>query len=139
MTLPAAFTIYPVTLARTELTYWRLSDPMVEKLWLPLIGPTPFVLVRYLNGVLEERAGAHWGEPVTFRTADVAEHIGVAPRRAFESVLRLRRFHLLEEDDITTEYDHPCYCWRGAVRPIGVKEWRRLPASVREEYAEIPL
>lgn len=135
MTTPQAFTVQAVP--SEPVPAWKVTDPLVEALWLPLLGPTSWALLRHIDGALSDQA--EYFAPVTFRTADVADALFVKPNTVAHSLDRLRRFGLLAEDDITTSYEHPVMLSKRTVPVIGPKQWRRLPASVREKFASVQL
>lgn len=136
MSTPEAFTITrPIPAPSDD---WLVTDDRVEALWLPAVGPTSWCLLRLLNAELTDHA--EYFARVTLRTSDVAERLFVKNERAFKALTRLRSFRLIDEDPIDSDtYDAPLYLIRRTVRPVGPKEWRKLPASVRERYAELPL
>lgn len=134
---PDRFSVIHVSPNPGELTYWMVTDEMVERLILPMLGPTSYCLLRLLDRVLGDQPRIF--DRVTFETATVADMIGVKPNTAFHALTRLRQFHMIEEDAIESTYEHPTFCFRRVVKPIGPKEWRRLPASIREQFSEVPI
>lgn len=134
---PDRFSVQHVSPNPGELNYWMVSDEMVERLYLPMLGPTSYCLLRLLDRVLGDLPRIF--ERVDFQTADVADMLGVRPKVAFHALERLRQFRLLDEDQIETTYDEPCFAFRRCVQPIGVKEWRRIPESVRRQFANVDL
>lgn len=108
---------------------WRIDDPRVEGLWLPIVGPTPLVLLRLFHNDCSDLFDVH-----TYTIEGLAERVGVKGSRAFQSVLRLRRHRLIFDDDETTDFDHPCYRVPYNVRPVNDGEFRVLPQSVRDVF-----
>lgn len=130
---PEAFTITrPIPAPSDD---WLVTDDRVEALWGPLIAPTSLLLLRLMDRDLRAATDGQ----IDYITSQVAERLGVQSKRAMDSLYRLRRFHLIEEDDLTTTYDRPVMIVRPGVPPIGPKQWRNLPASVRERFAAVDL
>jgi hypothetical protein len=128
-----AFTIHHVSPA--ALGWWRFDDPRVEQLWLPLIGPTPFCLLRMFHNDLTDLF-----EPYTYAFSDVADSLGVNTKRAVRSLHRLEHFGLVDDDEQWSEDEAELViAVPYNVRPIGEFEWARLPASVRERHSTLEL
>lgn len=130
MTAPTAFTIRFVSPAQRFETY-RVDDRRIDELWLPLLGPTPVAILRLLH-----RDCVDLFEPRTYALDAFAARLGVKPARAFQSMLRLRRFQLVLDDELETDYDHPCYLVPYNVPPLRDQDWRRLPEAIRAEWPE---
>lgn len=135
MSSPQAFTIHRAPAPARE--GWAIRDRRTEQLWLPLVGPTPYATLLLVDRELEEQT--EYFAHVTLRVVDVAERIGVKVQRAFQSVLRLERHHLIGRDPETDTFEHPVFVVDRSVRPVGELEWPRLPAGVRARFAELEL
>lgn len=71
---------------------WHLiTSPYVETYWLPIVGPTPWVLARRL---VLTGAVAGWGESVTHDTDVLGRMVGVRLGQLNKAIQRLNWFGL---------------------------------------------
>lgn len=136
MTTPSAFTIHREA-AGTAVRWSIETDPRFELLWLPIIGPTPFAILRTFDRELADAVG--YFEPITMRVADLADRVGTKVGRAWQSLLRLERAGLISRDLEVDRFEHPVFVVDRSVRPLGDAEWARLPARLRSKYSTADL
>lgn len=135
MSVPVAFTFHREASGPAE--GWAITDPRVEQLWLPILGPTPYCILRVIDHELEQ--SRIYFDSVTLRMGDLADRVGTKVSRAWQSLLRLERAGLVKRDPELHRDEHPVFVADRSVRRIGDAEWARLPAQLRSRYSTLEL
>jgi hypothetical protein len=85
--------------------------------WLPIIGPSSWLLWTELAGIVESG-------PATITATDLADRIGMSPKRIYQPIDRLVRFRIL------TEPNPGHYQVLTAAGPLSDAQLRRRPGRV---------
>lgn len=117
-----------MTTPTIHLIFEPLEDPHVTRpqpvdgtwsrtAWLPVIGPSSWLMWTELARIVE-------GGPATITAAELADRIGLSPKRIYAPIDRLGRFRLLTE----LNADH--YRVLTAAGPLSESQLRRRPGRV---------
>jgi hypothetical protein len=123
---PETFT---VTMSAPRVESFDLDAPDNEWVWLPRLGPTPFVLLHLLQ---RDLGRLPVGTTATYTTTELAQRVGTAPPRLWNSIERLVRFDFLERQP-PGQFMNAFHVARGMRKPSSA-DMRRLPESVVRAY-----
>ena len=102
--------------------------PYPERFWLPTLGPTAFLLVRYIAYRFD-----HAPDGFTLELAKTARCLGLGERYGRNSPLA-RGLGRIIQFDLAAQEDGETLAVRRHVPPINRRHVRRLPPSAQEEH-----
>ncbi len=102
--------------------------PYPERFWLPTLGPTAFLLIRYMAHRFD---GAPDG--FTLDLAETSRCLGLGERHGRNSPLA-RSLGRIIQFDLAAQHDGETLAVRRHVPPINRRHVRRLPPSAQEEH-----
>lgn len=127
--LPGLLVLREWTWTEGSSRYFRAGTHYVERLWLPLVGPTALLLLRYLAEILDEKGD---GAQVEMSAIAVALGLGSHAQPGARSALgrgirRLERFGFAQhvEDELKVRVEVP---------PVSERDLARLPRSLRVRH-----
>ncbi len=102
--------------------------PYPERFWLPTLGPTAFLLIRYIAHRFDRNP-----DGFTLDLAETSRCLGLGERHGRNSPLA-RSLGRIVQFDLATQEDGETLAVRRYVPPINRRHVRRLPPSAQEEH-----
>ncbi len=102
--------------------------PYPERFWLPTLGPTAFLLVRYIAHRFDRAP-----DGFTLDLAETSRCLGLGERHGRNSPLA-RSLGRIVQFDLAAQEDGETLAVRRYVPPINRRHVRRLPPSAQEEH-----
>ena len=103
-------------------------SPYPERFWLPTLGPTAFLLVRYIAHRFDRAP-----DGFTLDLAETSRCLGLGERHGRNSPLA-RSLGRIVQFDLAAQEDGETLAVRRYVPPINRRHVRRLPPSAQEEH-----
>ena len=102
--------------------------PYPERFWLPTLGPTAFLLIRYIAHRFDKAP-----EGFTLDLAETSRCLGLGERSGRNSPMA-RSLGRIIQFDLAAQDDGGALAVRRSVPPINRRHVRRLPPSAQEEH-----
>ena len=102
--------------------------PYPERFWLPTLGPTAFLLIRYIAHRFDKAP-----EGFTLDLAETSRCLGLGERSGRNSPMA-RSLGRIIQFDLAVQDDGGALAVRRSVPPINRRHVRRLPPSAQEEH-----
>jgi hypothetical protein len=102
--------------------------PYPERFWLPTLGPTAFLLMRYIAHRFDRAP-----DGFTLDLGETSRCLGLGERYGRNSPMA-RSLGRMIQFDLATQCDGPALAVRRSVPPINRRHVRRLPPSAQEEH-----
>jgi hypothetical protein len=102
--------------------------PYPERFWLPTLGPTAFLLIRYMAHRFDRAP-----EGFTLDLAETSRCLGLGERGGRNSPMA-RSLGRIVQFDLAAQYDDETLAVRRSMPPINRRHVRRLPPSAQEEH-----
>lgn len=102
--------------------------PYPERFWLPTLGPTAFLLIRYMARRFDSAP-----EGFTLDLAETSRSLGLGERHGRNSPMA-RSLGRIVQFDLAAQYDDETLAVRRSIPPINRRHVRRLPPSAQEEH-----